>query len=95
MDDGSQSTDGREAGPVELQKLKAAVDEPINKTNNRDRALAEYERESKWWPGLARWGGWWGPMFNYGLMYDVDGKLKNSRNNSIVANHQWPFAWWW
>ena len=93
MDDGSQT--GSNAGPVGLQMPKVPVDESVNKTNNRDRALAEYERESKWWPGLARWGGWWGPMFNYGLMYNVDGKLKNSRNNSIVANHAWPWAWWW
>jgi len=94
MDDGSQSTDGREAGPVGLRVPKVTVDEPVNKTNNRDRALAEYERESKWWPGWARWGGWWGPFFNYGLTYTADGRLKNSRNNSIVANHAWPWVWW-
>lgn len=85
---------GDNAGPVST--VIKLVDTPVNKTTNRDRALAEYESESKWWPGWARWdGGWWGgPFFNYGLVYDINGELKNSRNNSIVANHQWPWAWW-
>jgi len=34
-------------------------------------------------------------MFNYGLTYDVDGQLKRANNNSIPANHQWAWAWWW
>ncbi len=74
-----------------------SADIPENLANNRRVAAEEYERESKWWPGWARWdSGWWGPFFNYGVVYDVDGKLKNSRNNSIVANHAWPWsAWWW
>lgn len=93
-DERDSSADSQSAGPVGLQTRTVSVDEPVNKGDNRDRAVREYERESKWWPGWARWG-WLGPMFNYGLTYDVDGKLKNSRNNSIVANHAWPWAWWW
>ena len=89
-----KDTGDSSAGPVST--VTNTVDIPINKTTNRNRALAEYESESKWWPGWARWdGGWWGgPFFNYGLLYDINGELKNSRNNSIVANHAWPWAWW-
>jgi hypothetical protein len=92
--DDSQSTGESEAGPV-TNPVTNPVDIPVNKGNNQDRALAEYERESKWWPGWARWdGGWWGgPFFNYRYLYDTDGKLKRSNNNSIPANHQWSWAW--
>jgi hypothetical protein len=85
-----RTTGANTAGPVTTQ-----VDIPVNKANNQDRALAEYESESKWWPGWARWdGGWWGgPFFNYRYLYDIDGKLKRSNNNSIPANHEW--ALWW
>ena len=89
------SADGQSTGHVGLQTRKVPVDEPVNKTNNRDRALAEYERESKWWPDWARWSGLWGPMFNYGLTYTADGTLKRANNDSIPANHQWSWAWWW
>jgi len=89
--DNDQTTGDNTAGPV-----TNTVDIPVNRANNQDRALAEYRRESKWWPGWASWdGGWWGgPFFNYRYLYDVDGKLKRSNNNSIPANHQWPWAWW-
>jgi hypothetical protein len=49
-----------------------------------------YEKESRWWPDWISWP--WRPYFNYGLHYDVNGKLKPSDNDSIVANHSW--AWW-
>ncbi len=90
------TNDDKDTGDSSAGPVTNTVDIPVNKANNRNRALAEYKRESKWWPGWARWdGGWWGgPFFNYELLYDVDGKLKRSNNNSIPANHQWPWAWW-
>ncbi len=94
-DERDSSADGQSAGPVGLQVQKEAVDEPINKANNRDAAIREYEKEARWLPGWARWSGWWGPMFNYGLMYDTDGQLKRANNDSIPSNHQWSWAWWW
>lgn len=57
----------------------------------KNRAAEEwYEKESRWWPDWVSWP--WRPYFNYGLHYDVNGKLKPSDNDSIVANHSW--AWW-
>ena len=53
-----------------------------------ERAAEElYQRESRWWPDWVSWP--WMPYFNYGLHYDVNGKLKPAGNNSIVANHTW------
>jgi hypothetical protein len=49
-----------------------------------------YAKESKWWPDWVSWP--WMPYFNYGLHYDVNGKLKPSNNDSIPANHAW--SWW-
>ena len=49
-----------------------------------------YEKESRWWPDWVSWP--WMPYFNYGLHYDVNGKLKQADNDSIVANHAW--SWW-
>ena len=46
-----------------------------------------YQRESRWWPDWVSWP--WMPYFNYGLHYDVNGKLKPSNNDSIPANHTW------
>ena len=70
---------------------------PSTATNNNtktasDQKAAEewYEKESKWWPDWVSWP--WMPYFNYGLHYDVNGKLKPSNNDSIVANHTW--SWW-
>ena len=56
-----------------------------------ERAAEElYQRESRWWPDWVSWP--WMPYFNYGLHYDVNGKLKPSNNDSIPANHTW--SWW-
>lgn len=56
-----------------------------------ERAAEElYAKESRWWPDWVSWP--WMPYFNYGLHYDVNGKLKPAGNNSIVANHTW--SWW-
>ena len=68
---------------------------PRTSTNDKpaadERAVDEwYEKESKWWPDWVSWP--WMPYFNYGLHYDVNGKLKPANNESIVANHTW--SWW-
>jgi hypothetical protein len=62
-----------------------------NKERVAERTADElYEKESKWWPDWVSWP--WIPYFNYGLHYDVNGKLKPANNDSIVANHTW--SWW-
>ena len=65
---------------------------PRTSTNDKpaadERAVDEwYEKESKWWPDWVSWP--WMHYFNYGLHYDVNGKLKPANNESIVANHTW------
>jgi hypothetical protein len=63
-----------------------------NQAAQDEKAAAEfYAEESKWWPNWVSWP--WYPYFNYGLHYDVNGKLKKSNNESIPANHAWP-VWW-
>jgi hypothetical protein len=61
-----------------------------NEINEEETAEELYQRESKWWPDWVSWP--WYPYFNYGLHYDVNGKLKPSNNDSIPANHAW--SWW-
>lgn len=72
---------------------KSATNNQIAQEAQDEKAAAEfYAKESKWWPDWVSWP--WMPYFNYGLHYDVNGKLKPSDNESIPANHAWS-GWWW
>ncbi len=76
--------------PAELQpKPTQPTDPELNAARKKEELAAQawYENESKWWPSWFNWT--WAPYYNYGLHYDVDGKLKRSNNNSIVSNHGW------
>ena len=77
--------------PSTATNTKPSTANNTQSAQNEDRAAAEYyEKESRWWPDWVSWP--WRPYYNYGLHYDVNGKLKPSDNDSIVANHSW--AWW-
>ncbi len=72
---------------------KSVTNNQIAQEAQDEKAAAEfYAKESKWWPDWVSWP--WMPYFNYGLHYDVNGKLKPSDNESIPANHAWS-GWWW
>lgn len=92
---------GIEMTPTKPTTTKADANsknsKPSTAANNESKELKEdeeyekwYEKESKWWPDWVRWP--WAPYFNYGLHYDVNGKLKPANNESIVSNHAW---FWW
>ncbi len=94
---------GIEMTPTTTKSAKPSNNKPStttlakSSTNNQitqdEKAAAEfYAEESKWWPDWVSWP--WMPYFNYGLHYDVNGKLKPSDNESIPANHAWS-GWWW
>ena len=80
---------------------KPSTATPAKSTNNQiaqeaqdEKAAEEWiAKESKWWPDWVSWP--WMPYFNYGLHYDVNGKLKPSDNESIPANHAWSGSWWY
>lgn len=72
---------------------KSVANNQIAQEAQDEKAAAEfYAKESKWWPDWVSRP--WMPYFNYGLHYDVNGKLKPSDNESIPANHAWS-GWWW